>query len=71
MTLCSDHDVSFVQDKDFDLLGVDELELQTPVQHGAWRPYHHLLLELSTSLHWGEKKREYSPFHHSYNNCGG
>uniref|UniRef100_A0A8C7MMG6 Uncharacterized protein n=1 Tax=Oncorhynchus kisutch TaxID=8019 RepID=A0A8C7MMG6_ONCKI len=48
MTLCSDHDVSFVQDKHFDLLGVDELELQTPVQHGAWRPYHNLLLDRLT-----------------------
>uniref|UniRef100_A0A674BFT6 Uncharacterized protein n=1 Tax=Salmo trutta TaxID=8032 RepID=A0A674BFT6_SALTR len=51
VSLCSNHDISLIQDKHFNLLGVDEFKLQTPVQHGAWRPNHHLLLELRASLH--------------------
>uniref|UniRef100_A0A6Q2ZC11 Uncharacterized protein n=1 Tax=Esox lucius TaxID=8010 RepID=A0A6Q2ZC11_ESOLU len=43
--LGKEHLALLVQDKNFDLLGVDELELQTPVQHGAWRPNYYLFLD--------------------------
>uniref|UniRef100_A0A7N6A380 Uncharacterized protein n=1 Tax=Anabas testudineus TaxID=64144 RepID=A0A7N6A380_ANATE len=35
VSLCCNHDVSLIQYKHFDLLGVYELELTAPVQHGT------------------------------------
>uniref|UniRef100_A0A8C6V269 Uncharacterized protein n=1 Tax=Neogobius melanostomus TaxID=47308 RepID=A0A8C6V269_9GOBI len=49
--LCSDHHVGLIQDKHADLLWFDELELGTPVQHGARCPDHYLLLQLHTPWH--------------------
>uniref|UniRef100_A0A3P8XK23 Uncharacterized protein n=1 Tax=Esox lucius TaxID=8010 RepID=A0A3P8XK23_ESOLU len=52
VTLCGDHDVSLVQHKDADLLGVDDLEFGAPVQDRARCPNDDLLLELHPSVHW-------------------
>uniref|UniRef100_A0A673ZEW2 Uncharacterized protein n=1 Tax=Salmo trutta TaxID=8032 RepID=A0A673ZEW2_SALTR len=51
VTLCGDHDISLVQDKDADLLGVDDLQFRAPVQDCARCPDDNLLLKLCPSVH--------------------
>uniref|UniRef100_A0A8C7FVC2 Uncharacterized protein n=1 Tax=Oncorhynchus kisutch TaxID=8019 RepID=A0A8C7FVC2_ONCKI len=51
VTLCGDHDISLVQDKDADLLGVDDLQFGAPVQDRARCPDDNLLLKLRPSVH--------------------
>uniref|UniRef100_A0A8D2PZT2 Uncharacterized protein n=1 Tax=Varanus komodoensis TaxID=61221 RepID=A0A8D2PZT2_VARKO len=43
VSLGGDHDICLIQDKDSDLLGVNELELGAPVQDRAWRANDDLL----------------------------
>ncbi|MFT7812897.1 hypothetical protein AGIG_G18398 [Arapaima gigas] len=52
VALCGNHDISLVQDKHLDLLGVDELELYAPVQHCARSADDNLFLDLHPSLHF-------------------
>lgn len=67
MTLRSDHDVGLVQHKHPDLLGVDELELEAPVQHGSRRADHDLLLKLHAPLYW---RRYIEHTHHHHHQTG-
>uniref|UniRef100_A0A4W4DVP9 Uncharacterized protein n=1 Tax=Electrophorus electricus TaxID=8005 RepID=A0A4W4DVP9_ELEEL len=46
MALRGDHDVGLVQHEHADLLGVHQLELEEPVEHGPGRANHYLLLDL-------------------------
>uniref|UniRef100_A0A3Q2Y4J7 Uncharacterized protein n=1 Tax=Hippocampus comes TaxID=109280 RepID=A0A3Q2Y4J7_HIPCM len=50
VTLRCDHDISLIQHEHPNLLGVDELQLAAPVQHGAGRANDDLFLKLHTSL---------------------
>lgn len=51
MALGGNHHISFIQNKHLDLLGVDELELLTPVQDSTRSTNHNLFLQLCSSLH--------------------
>uniref|UniRef100_A0A8C4ZW28 Uncharacterized protein n=1 Tax=Gadus morhua TaxID=8049 RepID=A0A8C4ZW28_GADMO len=61
VALRGDHDVRLVQHKHLDHLGVDELKLDAPVQHGPRGADDDLLLELHAPLHWSEGKDRQPP----------
>uniref|UniRef100_A0A3B3S3Z3 Uncharacterized protein n=1 Tax=Paramormyrops kingsleyae TaxID=1676925 RepID=A0A3B3S3Z3_9TELE len=44
VALCGNHDISFIEHKHLNLLGVNELELNTPVQHCARGANNNMLL---------------------------
>uniref|UniRef100_A0A3Q3KNQ1 Uncharacterized protein n=1 Tax=Monopterus albus TaxID=43700 RepID=A0A3Q3KNQ1_MONAL len=46
VSLCGDHDISLIQNKHFDLLGLYELEFTAPVQHGTRCANNNLFLQL-------------------------
>uniref|UniRef100_A0A2K6MPD4 Uncharacterized protein n=1 Tax=Rhinopithecus bieti TaxID=61621 RepID=A0A2K6MPD4_RHIBE len=48
------HDVSFIQNKHLDFLGINELELGAPVQHGPRGANDNLLADLLASFHCGD-----------------
>lgn len=49
--LRGDHHIRLVQDEHGDLLGVDEMVLGAPVEDGARRSDHNLLLQWDASFH--------------------
>lgn len=55
MALSSYHHVGLIQNKHLDLLGVNELELGTPVQNSSRGANDNLLTDLLTSFHCGDK----------------
>ena len=55
MALSSYHHVSLIQNKHLDLLGVNELELGTPVQNSSRGANDNLLTDLLTSFHCRDK----------------
>uniref|UniRef100_A0A2K6FHH6 Uncharacterized protein n=1 Tax=Propithecus coquereli TaxID=379532 RepID=A0A2K6FHH6_PROCO len=57
VALSSYHHVSLIQNKHLDLLGVNELELGAPVQHGPRGPDDNLLTDLLTPFHCGDPRR--------------
>uniref|UniRef100_A0A8C1V875 Uncharacterized protein n=1 Tax=Cyprinus carpio TaxID=7962 RepID=A0A8C1V875_CYPCA len=52
VSLCGDHHIGLVQNKHFDLFGVDELQLNAPVQNRPRCADDDLLLDLNATLHW-------------------
>jgi len=61
VALRGDHHVRLIQHKHLDHLGVDELEFDAPVQHGARGADHDLLLELHAARHWSAWERHERP----------
>lgn len=51
VTLHADHDISLVQHKHLNFLGVYHLFFAYPVRHGAWSANHDLLLDFTPSLY--------------------
>lgn len=54
--LGGNHDICFIQDKDFDFLGINELQLGAPVQDSARGANDDLLCYLLPTFHWEEMR---------------
>lgn len=56
VTLGGYHDIGFIQDKDFDLLGVNEFQLGAPIQDGARCANDNLFSNLLATFHYSWKR---------------